>query len=158
MLVLSIGALIVSTYFTSSGVNEWWNNNVSQYLGGATIGACASALITLVINFASKSNLDLGILKFSRSANQFTDDVAKLKENLNLLIEKYSQEISKMEDLRKHYEETLKTTELANKKLDIVLDNQVQIAQHDSKMVANGTAKKLTMCVSEVKENEERKN
>ena len=154
LLVLAIGALVVSTYFTSTGINERWNENISQYLGGATIGVCASSLISLVINFASKSNLDLGIKDFSKSASDFMDKAETIKGDVAELNRKYNEELSKMKELIEHYEKTLKTVELSNKKLDIVLSNQVEIAKHDSKMVANGTSKKLIADVNEVKEDE----
>lgn len=151
LLVIGFVGLGVSTYLTSSGINEWWNENVAQWVGGASLSVACTALIQLVINYASKSNLDLGIKNMSKASEDFATNSEEIKKQFAELNTKYNEEIAKMKELVEHYEKTLKSTELANKKLEVVLDNEIEIAKHNSEMVKDGTAKKLIKNVEGVK-------
>lgn len=151
LFVLAIAGLFLSTYLNSSGVNERWNENVSPWLGGASIAVVATTIIQLVVNFASKANLDLGISRFGKDSKAIT-------ENVNNLAKEFRVQIEENKKLKEELIETRKQMQIAIKQSQAILNNQVEIANHDEKMVRNGTAKRLVKNVEEIEYVSQREN
>lgn len=179
LLICGLILLGVATYFTTSGINEWWNENVSQWIGGASLSVCATTLIQIVVNYTSKSNLDLGIRNLDKTSKEFKEvattqnenvnsEVEKLKEiviNQNRQIETLTNAISSLtnnlanenerfDKLNEQYANSLMKMQKVNRKINALARNQVEIAKYDEKLVKYGVTNKLQKDLDEAENNE----
>lgn len=144
----------VSTYFNTTGINEWWNENVAQWLGGASLAVVATTIISFTINFASKSNLDLGLKSLNLDSKNFTDNTRAITDKF---VKREELDIERDILLQNIIEENTKNNQLINElmvKVDILLNHQIEIANHDEKMIRDGTAKKIVLQAKGDKVNE----
>lgn len=150
ILIVAMGGLGVSTYFNISGVNEWWNTYVSQWVGGASMAVACTTVIQIVVNYSSKADLNLGIRDFSNSAKEFVSKGTDLGNDVKTVMEKLEIKEARLDALIEKYETTMQTLSKALDKLDVILENEKEIANHDESMVRDGTAAKLNEAVDEV--------
>lgn len=150
LFVLAFAGLTLATYFTSTGVNEWWNANVSSWVGGASLAVASTTVIQMIVNYASKSNLDLGIKDFSRSAKEFISAGQESSESVKEVLEKLDIKEQRLDDLILKYSETLLKLGMALDKLDLILENEKEIANHDEAMIKDGTTTKLNANIAKL--------
>lgn len=151
LLVLAIIGLGISTYFNTSGVNEWFNQYVSPYLGGATIGVASSALIQFVISFSEKNNMNLIGKEFLRGGSVYEKCTTETKEAIDKMTATYEANMKEAEELKNTYKENIAKLEIAIQKVNTMLNIIEDVASNSKDLIANGTAKRVSDQVAEVK-------
>lgn len=151
LLVLGFIGLAISTYFNSSGVNEWWNTNVSPLLGGATIGAASSLIIQSVFSFANKNDMNLGIRSLEDLSSKVANTGESTQKIVNDMITTYNDNKESADKLAEEYKETRERVEQAIKVSSAVLDILEIMVRNDPSLVSNGTAKKIVNEIEQVK-------
>ena len=152
--IIALGGLALSTYFTQTGINERWNTHVASWVGGASLAVASTTIIQTIVNYSAKSDLNLGIRDFSKSAKEFistsqntSDEVKEILEKLNIKEKRLDEAIAVFEDT--NYK-LLKVFD----QLDIIIENEKEIANHDEAMIRDGSAAKLNKNIVELEAKE----
>lgn len=148
--IIALGGLAVSTYFTQTGVNEWWNENVASWVGGASLAVCSTTIIQAIVNYSSKSDLNLGIRNFSTSAKQFLEAGKTTSEEVKEVLDKLQIKEEQLDKaIAMYYDLNGKLLKVFDQ-LDLIIENEKEIANHDESMVRDGTTAKLNKEIVEL--------
>lgn len=152
--IIALGGLALSTYFTQTGANEWWNENVASWVGGASLAVASTTVIQTIVNYSSKSDLNLGIRDFSKSAKEFITAGQNTSEEVKAVLEKLEIKEEKLDNAIAVYDELTSKLQKVFDQLDVIIENERQIANHDESMIRDGTTAKLNQSVAELESKE----
>ena len=136
----------------------------TEIVGGITIGAIGAtfvAVLGVIISFLayrkkfkqaisssdnSSATANKAIENSNKQLAEFKEELEKIKKEnseYRLLVSKMTTQLQKTIDAVKENSQSLNKIDNANKKIDVLLNNQVKIACNTNEMVKNGTAKDL---------------
>lgn len=148
--VIALGGLALSTYFTQTGANEWWNTHVAGWVGGASLAVASTTVIQTIVNYSAKSDLNLGIRDFSKSAKEFIQAGQSTSEDVKAVLQKLEIKEEQLDKAIAMYDDLYAKLEKVFDQLDLIIENERQIANHDESMIRDGTAAKLNQSVAEL--------
>lgn len=148
--VIALGGLALSTYFTQTGANEWWNTHVAGWVGGASLAVASTTVIQTIVNYSAKSDLNLGIRDFSKSAKEFIQAGQNASDDVKTVLEKLQVKEEQLDKAIAMYNDLFSKLEKVFDQLDLIIENEKQIANHDESMIRDGTTAKLNQSIVEL--------
>lgn len=148
--VIALGGLALSTYFTQTGANEWWNTHVASWVGGASLAVASTTVIQTIVNYSAKSDLNLGIRDFSKSAKEFIQAGQNTSDDLKTVLGKLQVKEEQLDKAIAMYNDLFSKLEKVFDQLDLIIENEKQIANHDESMIRDGTTAKLNQSIVEL--------